>query len=97
MRRAVAGVVAAGVLVAAACSPDQAVTQQSAAPTESTRSSVPADTTPDGTDPDTTSGTTAPTGDGGVVELPGLVDTSDDPIPNDPTVRTGTLANGLQY
>lgn len=97
MRRVVAVVMAAGVLAAAACSPDQAVTQQSAAPTESTPSSVPADTSPDGTDPDATPGTTAPTGDTGVVPLPGLVDTSDDPIPNDPTVRTGTLANGLQY
>jgi zinc protease len=29
--------------------------------------------------------------------LPGLIDTSDDPIPNDAAVRTGTLANGLAY
>jgi zinc protease len=29
--------------------------------------------------------------------LPGLIDTSDDPIPNDDIVRTGTLDNGLVY
>ena len=32
-----------------------------------------------------------------LVELPGLVDTSDEPIGNDPTVLTGELANGLDY
>jgi zinc protease len=36
-----------------------------------------------------------PTPDGPA--LPGLIDTSDDPIPNDAAVRTGTLANGLTY
>ncbi len=30
-------------------------------------------------------------------ELPGLVDTSDEPIPNDAAVRSGVLANGLTY
>lgn len=30
-------------------------------------------------------------------DLPGLIDTSDDPIPNDSAVRTGTLENGLVY
>lgn len=30
-------------------------------------------------------------------ELPGLLDTSDEPIPNDAAVRTGVLANGLTY
>jgi zinc protease len=29
--------------------------------------------------------------------LPGLIDTSDDPVPNDAAVRAGTLANGLSY
>lgn len=29
--------------------------------------------------------------------LPGLLDTSDEPIPNDPSVRTGVLDNGLTY
>lgn len=30
-------------------------------------------------------------------DLPGLVDTSDEPIPNDDAVRTGVLDNGLTY
>lgn len=31
------------------------------------------------------------------VDLPGLVDTSDEALPLDPDVRTGTLPNGLRY
>ena len=33
----------------------------------------------------------------GVVPLPGLLDTTDDPIPLDDSVRTGSLPNGLTY
>ena len=53
-------------------------------------------------DVSTSSGTAVVTGnsvgdDGAPVALPGLLDTTDDPIPNDPAVRTGTLDNGLRY
>ena len=38
------------------------------------------------------------TGDGGdALALPGLLDTSDEQIPDDDEVRTGTLDNGLRY
>jgi zinc protease len=83
MRRA-AGVLffAASVAVASACAPAAAgVTEGTAAPIDSIAS--------DGGD----------TGDSGAeaLALPGLLDTSDEQIPNDDEVRTGTLANGLRY
>jgi zinc protease len=44
----------------------------------------------------TTPATDAPR-DRAVVPLPGLLDPTDDVLPNDDVVRTGTLDNGLQY
>ncbi len=69
--------------------------------------SDPAATVPSVTDASTTE-PTVPSGsdDGGVasddaasgrVELPGLLDPSDEPIPDDDSVRTGLLDNGLRY
>jgi zinc protease len=44
-----------------------------------------------------TSAATDAAPDRDVVPLPGLLDPSDDVLPNDEMVRTGTLDNGLQY
>ena len=82
MRRA-AGVLffAASVAVAVSCAPAAGVTQGTAAPSDSAAPRRRPD-------------------DGGPVDafaLPGLLDTSDEQIPNDDDVRTGTLDNGLRY
>jgi zinc protease len=67
-------------------------TNTSTAPTST--SDTPA--TPDSVD-DTSPVATTPVPDDDPVELPGLLDASDDPIPNDDDVRTGRLDNGMVY
>ncbi len=82
MRRA-AGVLifAASMAAASACAPANAVTEGSAVPID-----------PGGV------GTGAAGADRSApLALPGLLDASDEPIPNDDRVRTGTLDNGLTY
>ena len=52
----------------------------------------------DGTGPGRTTDTTGTDGvDPEAPELPGLLDTADEAIPNDESVRTGVLDNGLTY
>ena len=92
MRRVAIGLVSLGVL-AAACSFEGGVDVDTEPP-------------PDGR-PDAIEGDAAAGGDGGavvatpdddgVVALPGLLDPSNEVLPDDPAVRTGTLANGLRY
>ncbi|TDT17889.1 zinc protease [Ilumatobacter fluminis] len=111
MRRASTIAVAAG-LVLAACSGDDTTDDTTAdvsdpAPAESVAPDDDPDADPDDdpdagdADPDVTAppadGTAPPAGDDEVVALPGLLDPSDDPIPNDELVVTGQLDNGIRY
>ena len=96
--------------VVVACSPNDGVTESTSTPNDSTAT---ADSTSistgsgDSTDtsdepPATTPATSTPTaslpdGERPPVALPGLLDPSDQPIPDDAAVRTGTLDNGLRY
>jgi zinc protease len=88
------GVVCALTAVACSGGGDGPVTQGTAAPIDDA-----GDGAAGGSEaPDATAPVTAPPVDAdGRVALPGLVDATDDAIPNDSAVRTGTLANGLQY
>lgn len=96
MPRRLFAVLAAGA-VAAACSGGggtATVTDSSTTGTDTTGATAPIDTAGTvATDPDGvgTATTDRP------VALPGLLDTSDDPIPNDDEVLTGELENGLRY
>jgi zinc protease len=98
MRRTLAVVLAVGVL-AASCSSggDDNPTVVRADQESSTADSVDDGNSQSGdTSGDQSSSSSAAPADG-VVPLPGLLDTSDDPIPLDDSVRTGTLPNGLTY
>ena len=108
MRRALTIAAAAG-LVLAACSGDD-TNDDANGGSDTVSTSVP--TEPDTTDPDTTEsddgsdattddtttsdGTGVPIGDE-TNPLPGLLDPSDDPIPDDDDVLTGELDNGIRY
>jgi len=89
-------------LVAASCSwvDDDAVSLLDAdTVVETTTMAESSDPGADGSSDDTTDDTTddaVGTRPGGPA-LPGLLDGSDEPIPNDGAVRTGVLANGLTY
>jgi zinc protease len=104
MRRALIITLAASVTFAACSSGDDdtssSTTDGGAGPTapdtsdtgtSDTGTSVVDDSTPATSEAPTTSGSDEP------VELPGLLDDSDDPIPNDDEVRTGQLDNGMVY
>ncbi len=75
---------------------DVTVTTDEAAPTNSVSDSTVSEATSD-TSADTSAGTSATTVNRDVVPLPGLVNPSDDVLPNDDDVRTGVLANGLEF
>src|SRR5688572_24623047 len=94
-------------VVAAACSPSDGVTESTSRPnadtatfesTGGTSGSGESSDDPPATTPATSTPTASlPDGERPPVALPGLLDPSDEPIPNDGEVRTGTLGNGLQY
>ncbi len=93
MQRTTGAFLIAGLLALAACTPDEDVSEDTAVPTGSSGSGTAAESTAtDDSSPASTS--VEPTEE---VALPGLLDPSDEPIPNDDLVRTGTLENGLQY
>ena len=112
MRRALSVAVAASLLLAACSGDDTSTPDASADDTGTTTTNGTIDdggstevTRPDDTDvddpevtsPTTTDAATDASGEHDDVELPGLLDDSDAPIPNDDDVVTGLLDNGIQY
>src|SRR5215210_5225170 len=110
MRRTTCLSLIVGALVVVACSPNDGVTESTSTPNDSTATadstSIGAgsgDSTDTGEEPPaTTPAISTPTaslpdGERPPVALPGLLDPSDQPLPDDAAVRTGTLGNGLRY
>lgn len=97
-RRRVQFLVAALVVVLGACDRDSAAPSPSTArpATTSDGSEPPAATTPDEPVAPSTAPDSEPLGRT-VTPLPGLLDSSDAPITDDPDAATGVLANGLTY
>ena len=91
MRRSLVLLLAASIALVA-CSTGDAVSQDTAVPNRS----EPADQVDSAENVDAAEDVASAT-EGDSVAWPGLLDPSDDEIPNDDEVRTGTLDNGLQY
>jgi zinc protease len=104
LRRLRAGLIA-GVLTLSACSSSKEVSQDTAVQSDSSAdegsgADLQSSLAEGDTSPPSNAGNDASSNDDGatVVPLPGLLDPSDEPIPDDDeNVRTGTLANGLTY
>jgi len=99
----VAGVALGAVLMAACSGGGASKSVLDVTATTEMSSGTSAEQREDTTVPDTSAGTIgagstgSPSVEREVVPLPGLLDPADDVLANDDDVRTGTLANGLQY